>query len=96
MEELRLIVETLQGLGGKVRWVVIVWLGLKFFAPLIVAGTIFSIFFLGYRIGTRAMVGHQFGMQVMELFSGNLYLRTNKAVVLRWLGKQDLPRMLVS
>ena len=94
MEELKLIVETLQGLGGEVKWVVIVWLALKAFGPLIAGGVVLTIFLLGYKLGIKALMGHQFGLQVIKLFGGEIWSSRAKTEVIRWLGKQDLPNQL--
>ncbi len=94
MEELKLILETVQGLGVEAKWFAIVWLvAVKVVSPLIVSAVVLTIAVFAYKLIHRSIVGYQFGYRVMALFGGALWDPADKAKALKWLGGQELPKI---
>ena len=94
MEELKLILETVQGLGVETKWVVITWLLVaKLISPLIGAAAGLTVAVFTYKLIHKAMAGYQFGHRVIQLFGGWMGCDSDKTAVLRWLEKQELPKV---
>ncbi|HDZ14326.1 hypothetical protein LCGC14_1513940 [marine sediment metagenome] len=93
MEELKLILETVQGLGGDMRWFAIVWLCLEFFEGLFIAGAWLAAAYLCYKVVRMGLAGNEFGIQVMKIFGGRVSYEGDQKDVLRWLSKQELPKL---
>ena len=55
MEELKLILETVQALGGNATWIAILWLIKGLISEMLVAAGFGVLFFLGYKYGIAAL-----------------------------------------
>ena len=89
MEELKLILDMVQNLGGEAKWIAIVWLCLKVLTPIITGTVIIIVFRFAYIISIKALNGHQFGSQVMELFKGALWVPRHRMLALKWLSELE-------
>ena len=86
MEELKLILETIEKLGGDAKIVAIIWFSLKAFNTFLPCLLVFTLGFFGYKIGKYGVSNYSFGQRVLKKFA-SAWSQEHKEKILGWLEK---------
>jgi hypothetical protein len=82
MEELKVIIEMLNGLGEGAESAFALYMAVKFLRVLLLTVLLGGLFWGAYKLANKALNAHSFGCLVMDIFDEDIFYSSARARVI--------------